>query len=144
MGPGSVQMPCYPCSSCQGPPGCNRVLKVRGMGQGGIESLQGCLQVGQIRIGNALGKLAQSNRQWLWAPNLDRCGCSSSLDLSLAVWAIWHQNACMHRHKLMCTLHKDHVCNYVLPQVCVSLSARPSVLTSILHQTMASTAITTW
>ena len=137
-------MPYYPCSSCQGPHGCDQDFKVGGMGQGGKGSLQGCPQVGQIRIGSALGKLAQSNRQWLWAHDLDRCGCSSFLDLSLAIRAVWHRNACMHRHKQMCTLHKGHVCDYALPQVCIGLSARPSALTSMLRQTMASATITAW
>ena len=144
MGPGLVQTPCYPCNSCQGPPGCSQSSKVGGMGRGGIESLQGYLQVGQICVGNALGKLAQGNRRCFWAPDLNRCGHNSSLDLSLTIWLVWHQKRCMHMHKLMCTLHKGHVCDYILPQVHVGLSAWPSALKRMLHQTMTSITITTW
>ena len=72
----------YPCSSCQGPHECNQDSKVGGMGRAGKGSLQGCPQVGQIRIGSALDKLARSNQQWLWVPGLDKCDHTSSLDLS--------------------------------------------------------------
>ena len=138
MGPGSDRTPCYPCNSCQEPPGCSWSSKVSGMGRSGVESLLECLQVGRTHLGNALRKLAQSNWRWLWAHDLDRCDHSSSWGLSLAIRAVWHQNTCMHRHRLACTLHKGDVHDYVLPQVCVSLSARPSALTSKLYQTMAS------